>query len=292
MKMGSTGNDISFWEENWLGCDALKRAFLRLFSLCFAKEAKVAELGSWSNGVWVWHLVWQRPFFEWEKPLVDQFWQVLQGIRLILGEADSWVWKVGGLQKFSVNSAYMHVKRDSEVEGSPVLSKLWRCKAIPSTLFITWRVLENKIATRINLKRRGVMVENALCCLCGKEEESYRHLFFDCSFAWRVWCLCYKWLGVSLVSHIDPKSNFAHLWMSQSSELINIVWSTIWVGVVSEFWNHMNLIIFKRGVTDVLKVFAMVQVKVWSWISAKSRSASFLYSDWCLEPSACMRMVP
>jgi len=160
--MGSTGNDISFWEENWLGCDALKRAFLRLFSLCFAKEAKVAELGSWSNGVWVWHLVWQRPFFEWEKPLVDQFWQVLQGIRLILGEADSWVWKVGGLQKFSVNSAYMHVKRDSEVEGSPVLSKLWRCKAIPSTLFITWRVLENKIATRINLKRRGVMVENAL----------------------------------------------------------------------------------------------------------------------------------
>jgi len=103
---------------------------------------------------------------------------------------------------------------------------------------------------------------------------------------------CYKWLGVSFVSHIDPKFNFAHFWMSQSLDSINIVWSTIWVGVVSEIWNHWNLIIFKRGVADVSEVFAMVQVKVWSWISAKSRSASFSYSDWCLEPSTCMRMVP
>jgi len=63
-----------------------------------------------------------------------------------LEKADSWVWKVGGLQKFSVNSAYMLVRRDSEVEGSPVFSKLWRCKVVPSVLFTAWRVLENKIA--------------------------------------------------------------------------------------------------------------------------------------------------
>jgi len=80
--------------------------------------------------------------------------------------------------------------------------------------------------------------------------------------------------------------------MSQSSGLVKIVWSTIWVGVVSKIWNHRNLIIFKRGVTDVSEMFAMVQVKVWSWISTKSRPASFSYSDWCLEPSACMMIVP
>jgi len=35
---------------------------------------------------------------------------------------------------------------------------------------------------------------------------------------------------------------------------------------------------------------AMVQAKVWSWISAKFRSASFSFS-WCLEPLECMRMI-
>jgi len=84
---------------------------------------------------------------------------------------------------FSVNSAYSLVRRDCEADRSLVFSKLWSCKAVPSTLFTSWTVMKNKIATRVNLERRGVLVESSSCCLCGKEEESYRHLFFDCSFA-------------------------------------------------------------------------------------------------------------
>jgi len=36
------------------------------------------------------------------------------------------------------------------------------------------------------------------------------------------------------VSHIDPMSNFAQFKMSQSSDSVSDVWSTIWVGVVNE----------------------------------------------------------
>jgi len=50
------GREISFWEDSWLNCGALKRVFPRLFSLSSAKAAKVAELGVWTDGVWVWHL--------------------------------------------------------------------------------------------------------------------------------------------------------------------------------------------------------------------------------------------
>jgi len=47
-----------FLEDRWLGSDALKRVFPRLFSICSANDAKVAELGFWANGVWVWQLAW------------------------------------------------------------------------------------------------------------------------------------------------------------------------------------------------------------------------------------------
>ena len=67
---------------------------------------------------------------------------------------------------------------------------MWRCKALPSAVFLVWRVMENRIATRVNLVRRGVVVENPVCCLCGKVEESSSHLFSVCDFSWRVWCLC------------------------------------------------------------------------------------------------------
>ncbi|XP_068461575.1 uncharacterized protein [Phaseolus vulgaris] len=66
------GKDISFWDDRWLSSDALKRVFPRLFSICSAKDAKVAELGFWANGVWIWQLAWRRSFFYWEQPLVDQ----------------------------------------------------------------------------------------------------------------------------------------------------------------------------------------------------------------------------
>ena len=137
---------------------------------------------------------------------------------------------------------------------------------MPSALFTTWRVIENKVATRVNLERRGVVIENPLCCLCGMVEESSSHLFSVCDFAWRVWCLCFKWVGVSFVIHKNPLANFLQFRLSQTSDSVNDVWGAIWVGVVSSNWNHRNCVSFDRGVVDALEVFALVQINVWSWI--------------------------
>jgi len=61
--------------------------------------------------------------------------------------------------------------------------------------------------------------------------------------------------------------------------------------MVSEIWKHRNSVIFNRGVADALEVFTSVQVKVWSWIFAKSRYAYFSYPSWVLDPLACMRLI-
>jgi len=55
-------------------------------------------------------------------------------------------------------------------------------------------VLENKIATRVNLESREIAVESPLCSLCGVDEEFCRHLFFECRIAWLVWSQCFAWL--------------------------------------------------------------------------------------------------
>ena len=245
------GKKILFWKDRWLNGETLKNAFPRLFSISSSKDAKLSKLGFWSNGVWVLQLDWRRPFFEWEKSMAEQLSQLLLEARIDPGEVDSWMWKEGGLQTFSVNSAYNLVRKDNEEDSFPIFSKLWRCKAVPSAMLTAWRVMEDKLATRVNLSRRGILVDSPMCCLCGKEEESCRHLFFDCSFARRVWWLCYRWLGVLFVAHNEPKFNFDQFRMSFSSETVNIVWNTLCVGVVSEIWKHRNNIIFKSGVLCV-----------------------------------------
>jgi hypothetical protein len=49
------GNDslTSFWLNNWIGDYPLKTAFLRLYLLSSSKSTLVADMGKWSNGIWL-----------------------------------------------------------------------------------------------------------------------------------------------------------------------------------------------------------------------------------------------
>jgi len=88
-------------------------------------------------------------------------------------------------------------------------------KALPLTHIIIsfnlyQRVIENKIAYKVNLDRRGVGVQNNFCCLCKVPDESTSHLFFGCRVVWLVWNLCYDLLGVSTVDPLVSRSHFEH----------------------------------------------------------------------------------
>ena len=129
--------------------------------------------------------------------------------------------------------------------------KFQKTKALPSTQVTAWRVLKNKLATKFNLVRRRVEYESILCILCGVEEESSRHLFFEYRLAWLVWSQCYAWLGAASVDHSDPYFHFLQFRMCKASETVNAVWETIWIAIVSEIWRHKNKLIFKGWVADV-----------------------------------------
>ena len=79
------GKDIYFWKDSWLKGEALKNVYPRLFSISSNKNAKLLELGSWSNGRWVWQLAWRRSFFEWENSMTDQLSQLLLGAGVVPG---------------------------------------------------------------------------------------------------------------------------------------------------------------------------------------------------------------
>ena len=63
-------------------------------------------------------------------------------------------------------------------------------KVIPTALVTTWRVLENKLATKANLVGRGIMVASSTCSLYRREEETSTHMFSKCRFAWLLWNHC------------------------------------------------------------------------------------------------------
>ena len=117
--------------------------------------------------------------------------QEFQGSHLVLGKDVNWVGKVDTNSGYSVNSAYNILRKSCMSESLPLFEDFWKIKALPSALFIAWRVLGNSIASKANLVRRGVIVDCSSGCLCQEEVETTRNLCFECKIAWLVWSQCY-----------------------------------------------------------------------------------------------------
>jgi hypothetical protein len=51
------------------GLEALKVPFPRLFALSLNQNAKIGDMGEWSNDVWHWRFDWRSSFFVWQEDL-------------------------------------------------------------------------------------------------------------------------------------------------------------------------------------------------------------------------------
>jgi len=118
--------------------------------------------------------------FAWEEDQVSQLLETISNRKIESEIGDKWVWKDSETTLFSVKSAYGLLKGEGEEENSRFYKSFWRIRALSSAHVIAWRVIENKVASKVNLVRRGIQIECNLCSLCKLSEESTNHLFFDC----------------------------------------------------------------------------------------------------------------
>jgi len=79
---------------------------------------------------------------------------------------DKWVWKDSETTVFSVKPTYGLLRGEGVEENIWMYNFFWKIKALPSAHVTVWRVIENKIASKVNLERRGVGVKSNICCLC------------------------------------------------------------------------------------------------------------------------------
>jgi hypothetical protein len=133
---------------------------------------------------------------------------VLQGVKPNLTEADRRRWIAESSANFSVQSCYTIIaagNHSDTLDPNPVtvLNRLW-LKDLPSKIGVFgWRLLQNKLATREDLFKKGILSDiiNKFCVFCCCISENHNNLFFECPLACRVWTDIYGWLGLTPVNH-------------------------------------------------------------------------------------------
>ncbi|KAJ0588212.1 putative reverse transcriptase zinc-binding domain-containing protein [Helianthus annuus] len=141
---------------------------------------------------WAWQ--WQRDleteieWLEWQE-CQDAFSEVR-----LSNEKAKWKWMGGDTGVFTVK--VIKKMMDTDRGGGTRVEFKW-CKWVTLKCNIMlWRANLDRLATRVNLRRRNVIILSDLCLMCEEIEETMEHLFTACMFANRVWISFSSWFKI------------------------------------------------------------------------------------------------
>jgi hypothetical protein len=182
------GDSTNIWSDNWISTSSLMRPLIRLPGV---QAERVCDLFVPGTRQWDVQLV------------IDSFCAMDAGeiLKLKLGlrmeeDVTAWAFERSGL--YSVRSCYRMLKREKDQleafklnEAESSLNswwwpKLWKLKIPPKVRIFWWRVLNNFLPSKAELKRRHVAQEDH-CESCGEAGESVFHIAISCPLAVQFW---------------------------------------------------------------------------------------------------------
>lgn len=112
---------------------------------------------------------------------------LLSLVRLDLMMEDKWLWTKGE-SSFLVASVYRFIIYEVS-DGLPLVNfpfwSFWKCVFLSKVLAFFWRLILERLPTRVALVRMGVMVEDNGCVFCGTDRKDLQHLFLGATSRFR-----------------------------------------------------------------------------------------------------------
>jgi hypothetical protein len=284
----------SFWWDAWVGELPLKERFPRLFLISDQKDSTVAHMRTHSSAGSQWRFYWRRRFFVWEEELLKELKVVIdQFVPRV--DPDRWGWRPGEDAIFSVNSAYILLSHLPNMEvlkaqwHAGIFKALWKSPTPSKVCGFVWQLLHDRIPTRCNLAKRGIIAvgEASLCALCSEENETAAHLFMYCEIAQMMWMEIFDWLKVPFGL---PHSLFSMLncLLCAGNPKVRKGRLMICCAVIWTIWRFRNAVLSDNGAGSIPELVEGVKLASWKWWLARSSCAPCLFYEWKTEPTICL----
>ncbi|GKC26012.1 RNA-directed DNA polymerase, eukaryota [Tanacetum coccineum] len=155
-------------------------------------------------------------------------------------------------------------------DGDGIYSVKW-LKEMPAKVNIfIWRMLLDKLPTRMNLMTRGITVRSNKCGICDTKDETINHLMLHCDLARDVWALVGRWWSLDfpsvltireLISWVDD----THLHTLAKKVLHVIVGTMAW-----SIWNFRNRNVFQEEKPKKALLFYSIVSTSFFWLSNRN----------------------
>ncbi|GLT99814.1 hypothetical protein SLE2022_172280 [Rubroshorea leprosula] len=283
------GCRVNFWRDIWVGNKSLRDLFPRLFQLALNKEGTVKENGTWEGEGWIWGIEWRRARLGREKDEEEGLWAMLANVKLRKEVVDSWQWRFDVEGSYVVKSAYEFLASEECLLEGHLCKFLW-CKWVPSKVgFFGWRLCLDRLPTRWNLRKRGVVLQGdgLVCGLCKEGVEDVNHLFCTCKAAWLVWAKVVKWWGLEIVMPATVRGVVDFFLWCLGSLAGKEMGACIFLVTSWYLWYWRNVLVFRSNEDLGDRLLELIQVKSYFWIRNKVSGSVFSLIQWQSNPTAC-----
>ncbi|GJS65283.1 putative RNA-directed DNA polymerase, eukaryota, reverse transcriptase zinc-binding domain protein [Tanacetum coccineum] len=197
-------------------------------------------------------------------------------------QKDTWEWSLNTSIGFTVASVRTLIDANTLVVDSNA-TRWIRCVPIKVNIFL-WRLVVNKLPTRVNLERKGIDVDSTLCPICGEDVETVNHIFFSCEMAKDLWALLARWwsLDIPICSNfLDWSSWLDSLHLSSKVKLFlkGVGGTLLWA-----IWNFRNRLVFSVPPPKKAVLWDYIVSQFFLWISSRNHRIKFSWVNWSQHP--------
>jgi hypothetical protein len=293
-KRVGNGTTTSFWFDPWVDGVPLRVRYQSLFQASDQCLDRVVDMGNWAMGDWEWEFRWKTSLDLLDQDLLSDLIESLRQVNLSSTE-DQWCWRheIGG--SFSVKSAYLVLEDKARLQR-PLpgidflnLARVWDSWATSKVIVFSWQLLQDRIPTRQNLRRRQVLVgaTDSSCVFCGAVEESVDHIFVSCDRISSVWYRVSRWLGVEYVSPNSIMQVFESFFGLGVGCRVRLGFILVWHAVVWTILTSRNDIIFAGGSSTIDNIVDRVKLSSWKWFLGKNPDSPCSLYEWEVQPLLC-----
>jgi ribonuclease HI len=219
------GTNINFWNDSWCGPPLSEHLHIpnHVSQLLTAKVSDFIFNGSW---------VFPDLLIQAYPNLYSITSQVIIPME---PDADSLLWKNTDDGDLTLKEAYLF--KLQQVHDLPWANSIWSSDIPPSKSLLVWRIMHDKVPTDENLMSRGCYIPS-ICNLCSCHVETTFHLFFECSYAIRLW----SWFA-GCVNQVLHFSSLEDMW-----KIADLNWSPqCRVTIIAAIVNLLNTLWLVRN---------------------------------------------
>ncbi|XP_022008041.1 uncharacterized protein LOC110907357 [Helianthus annuus] len=193
---------------------------------------------------------------------------------------DEWVWKNNEDKSFTVKGVRESLAQ--QINLNTVASDfVWNRWATNKSIMFVWRVVKNRIPTANALKRRGMILNDYNCKICGASEETADHVLIQCSFAEQIWSEVFAWLKIQVAyRNVTIQQLMQEINEIQRSRNVTKAIHTVVIQTSWKLWRVRNAKIFENKASAIQTTVEQIKEESFYCISKRSKFKEISRQEW------------